>query len=309
MLETTSCCVCGSGDSQPEADVLDWVHEVSATASSYVRCSSCGHVFQNPRPTIQDGPLMYPRENVLMAKADTNGLLRIKTWVQARRVNRLVSLVPEGGKILEVGAGDGLLLVAIRARRPDIDLIALDLTFEAATKTRLSQRQINVMEGAIDDEAKLSYLNMENFDLVIMNQSIEHLWNPRQVLERIYGALNAGGTMSISTPNFDGYDRRIWKQYWGGWYAPRHLNLFTKAEMVHILTDLGMSNVRVRNLVAPVIWCHSVGAFLKDSLKMDFISRFFLRSSPLLLLVFTAVDLVAKVLRLNTSNIEYTFRK
>jgi hypothetical protein len=129
------------------------------------------------------------------------------------------------------------------------------------------------------------------------------------VLQSLYHALKVGRVILISTPDFDGYDRKIWKQYWGGWYAPRHLNLFTRDEIMTTMTSLNFGILRIRSLVAPVIWCHSVGGFLSHIVKRKTVVRPFLRSSPALLIIFSLIDVFAILLKQRTSNVEYLVRK
>lgn len=292
-----------------EVIAKDWVHATSTATTTFVRCAKCGHVYQSPRLQIQFGHLMYPSDNALLASDTPNFLIRVKMWIQYQRIAKLVEAVPSGGRIVEVGAGDGMLLLAIRQRSPKIQLTAIDIAFSTQTKSRLESMHIEVIESAVENSDFLENSSLSMVDLVIMNQSIEHLWDPLSTFAGLFEVLKPSGLIVITTPDYDGYDRKMWKKYWGGWYAPRHLNLFTRTEVIAMASALKMITVRVRSLVAPVIWCHSLGGFLVDRFPRSIIAQQLLKSSLPALAVFTGLDFVAKILRLRTSNVEYIFRK
>lgn len=292
-----------------EVIAKDWVHATSTDTTTFVRCAKCRHVYQSPRLEIQFGHLMYPADNALLASDTPNFLIRVKMRIQYQRIAKLVEAVPSGGRIVEVGAGDGMLLLAIRQRTPKIQLTAIDIAFSTQTKSQLESMHIDVIESAVENSDFLENSSLSMVDLVIMNQSIEHLWDPLSTFAGLFEVLKPSGLIVITTPDYDGYDRKMWKKYWGGWYAPRHLNLFTRTEVIAMASALKMITVRVRSLVAPVIWCHSLGAFLIDRFPRSIIAQQLLRSSPLALAVFTGLDFVAKILRFRTSNVEYIFQK
>jgi SAM-dependent methyltransferase len=292
-----------------EVIVKDWVHATSSSATTFVRCAKCGHVYQSPRLEIQFGHHMYPSDNALFASDTPSFLIRVKMWIQYQRIAKLVEAVPSDGRIVEVGAGDGMLLLAIRQKSPKIQLTAIDIAFSTQTKSRLESMQIEVTESAAESNDFLENSRLNMVDLVIMNQSIEHLWDPLRTFSGLFEVLKPGGLIVVTTPDYDGYDRKMWKKYWGGWYAPRHLNLFTRTEVIAMASALKMTTVRVRSLVAPVIWCHSLGSFLIDRFPRSIIAKKLLRSFPPALMVFTGFDFVAKLLGFRTSNVEYIFRK
>ncbi|NBU72589.1 MAG: methyltransferase domain-containing protein [Bacteroidetes bacterium] len=212
-------------------------------------------------------------------------------------------------EILEVGAGDGVLLTAIRDKRSDIRLIAIDIVFSSTTIERLADSRIEMLETPIDALASAENIDVGVVDVVVMNQSIEHLWKPDVVLSCLARVLSKDGRMAVSTPDFDGYDRKLWNKYWGGWYAPRHLNLFTQSAIERLALNCGLIVTHKKHLVAPVIWCHSVGGYLKSRFPNGRLPKRLLESPIVALLLFAVVDLLAKSLRLRTSNVEYILQK
>jgi len=308
-LDVPVCCVCGSTDSRAICETRDWVHVTTTDAVSFVQCEGCAHVFQSPRVAIEYGHTLYPTNNVMLAEKSLTLLLRVKKLVQLRRIRKLLDYVPPNGTILEVGAGDGVLLTAIRDQRSDIRLIAIDILFSSTTIERLADSRIEMLETPIDALASAENIDVGMVDVVVMNQSIEHLWKPDVVLSYLARVLSKDGRIAVSTPDFDGYDRKLWNQYWGGWYAPRHLNLFTQSAIERLALNCGLCVTHKKHLVAPVIWCHSVGGYLKSRFPNGRLPKRLLKSPIVALLLFAVVDLLARSLRLRTSNIEYVLQR
>jgi SAM-dependent methyltransferase len=300
-LESVACLLCGSDrHSGAVASGLDYEYDTSDIEFSFVACLDCGHVYLDPRPTIESAAAIYPRTYYAYSGAHRTGafslLGRIKDLVVSRRVRSLVASVPPGGRLLEAGCGDGSLLIAIRRGRADIRLTGLDLHFSEETRAILASHDIDTREVALED-ARFS----EPFDRVVMNQFIEHLWDSSRCMASINACLRPGGIVSISTPNLDGYDRRWTRDgAWGGYHFPRHLNLFTRASLCRFLEESGFRIVRAVDLVAPLIQVTTVHNVLK--LRGYAIHRFFRDSNLAALAIATAVDTLALRLGRSTSN-------
>jgi ribosomal protein L11 methylase PrmA len=52
-------------------------------------------------------------------------MMRERRW-RPRLCERIAAHVPRGGRIVDVGAGTGTLAIAVAARRPDAQVIAVD---------------------------------------------------------------------------------------------------------------------------------------------------------------------------------------
>jgi SAM-dependent methyltransferase len=228
--------------------------------------------------------------------ASLSVLGRIKDRILVRRLAHVLPLLPPSGRVLEIGAGDGSLLAALRKARPDARLFALDLRFAPARATALEAMGIECIEALLEHSSLPS-----GCDLVIMNQLIEHLWELDGGLQKISGAVRTGGLISIATPNLDGYDRNWFSRTaWGGYHFPRHLNLFTPASLGRLLARYGFRAVSHANLAAPLIWLATAQNIAG---ARGVRGRWFLTESNLpLLTVFTALDLFMATLGRSTSN-------
>lgn len=299
-VEQTRCAICGGAPGQIVASGCDYEYFTSRDRFSFVECRDCGHVFLNPRPTTRMAAAIYPGHYYTVSGAHRSASLsvlgRIKDRVLLRRLRQVLPALPNNGRVLEVGAGDGSLLMALRSVRRDLSLYALDLRFGPDRASVLRSHGIECIEGLLEDAAL-----PRDCDLVIMNQLIEHLWDLDRGMRKIATAVKPGGRLSIATPNLEGYDRRWFgRSTWGGYHFPRHLNLFTRASLSTFLERVGFQAVAHVDLAAPLIWlatCQNIAG------RGGFRMRWLLSESNLpLLAAFTGGDLLVSTLGGRTSN-------
>ena len=306
-VEQTSCVVCNSRVSDSIASGRDYLHQTSRQVFTFARCGDCDHVYLDPRPVVEAAHRIYPSDYYTLTaehvKSTFTLLGRIKDVVVYRRVSGVVSELAEGSRVLEVGAGDGALLLAIARKRSDLHLTALDLSFVPSRRALLESHGIEVIEALVE-EADLP----GGYNLVIMNQLIEHLWDVEAGLNKIRDKMQPGGLLSVCTPNLDGYDYGWFRHgSWGGYHFPRHLNLFSQASLSRLLERLGFEVDRHHDLPAPLIWTETATSICE---RRGWIGAgFFRRTNVLTLSVFTLLDLVMKTLGRHTSNQQVVARR
>jgi len=94
---------------------------------------------------------------------------------------------------------------------------------------------------------------------------IEHVFDPSAVVEKLHGALRAGGRVCFEMPTSEAIDRKFGeKRYWGGYHFPRHLNIFSAASFAAICERSGFRVVRVAYRLQPVHWAWTVHHWLKE---------------------------------------------
>lgn len=68
-----------------------------------------------------------------------------------------------------------------------------------------------------------------------MDQVIEHVTNPLDILTGINSILKPNGICILSTPNSNGWGAKIFGKKWINWHAPYHLHHFSK-QSIEILS-------------------------------------------------------------------------
>ena len=301
-LEPTTCSVCGSSEGVAEARGRDYLHATTDQEYVFCRCSGCGHLYLNPRPTIDEIGRVYPAEYGTFTKRfGRSGSLfaRIKDRVLLGRFDALAARLPEEFRLLDIGCGDGRFLLALRRQFPRAALTGLDWSFGPGVVDELRAAGIATCTGAIETAA----LSEASYDVITMNQLIEHVWDVRLVLDRCRRALTIGGLLAIETPNPDGWDRRFFAAGgWGGYYWPRHLNLFKRDHLAQVIEEAGMKVVLAQSLLAPPCWIYSCQFSARRAGVGTWFTRVFADTNPALLAAFAALDRVALLMGAETSN-------
>jgi len=265
-----------------------------------VRCQACAHIYLNPRPARSAASIISPPTYASFAGtlAKPSIISRIKKYVILRRFNTVVK--DRGStRILEIGCGEGQLLLALRASFPNAELTGIDFQFHPQHRTQLEAAGIEVIACLAEDAA----LEANSFDIIIMNQLIEHLWDVDAVLEVCWRALKPGGVLTIETPNSDGYDRRLFRSgSWGLYYFPRHLNLFSHDGLRSVLERNGFVVSSQTHLLQPLGWIFTMHSLAARWHGASFLTKLFGITNPVAVAAFAFLDGLARIARLPTSN-------
>lgn len=106
----------------------------------------------------------------------------------------IVDLVPHGAKVLDLGCGNGDLLLRLKAVR-EVDERGVEL--EPSAVAECLSRGLSVIQA--DLEESLLDLREESFEVVILNQVLLATARPMQLLTE---ALRVGRRVLVSFPNF-----------------------------------------------------------------------------------------------------------
>ncbi len=303
--EPGACALCGGRTGAPLARGWDFEYGTTHTELTLHRCA-CGGVYLDPRPSPSELARIYPSNYYAYDFQARLGPLvaRVKGATERAKVSAYAPYLRESSRILDVGCGDGHLLALIRdtvAHR--VALEGVDVSADAAIRARA--RGIMVHVGAIEtvDLADGAY------DLIVMNQLIEHVGDPGGLLRRVIRGLRPGGHLFIETPNLDALDARLFRRrYWGGYHLPRHFHLFDRRTLPRLMAQVGLDTVAMRPLVNPQFWIITIQNWLSAHGRRDVAQRWVSPFSPLWLAPFTAIEVLQARLWW-TSNVQLVARR
>jgi 2-polyprenyl-3-methyl-5-hydroxy-6-metoxy-1,4-benzoquinol methylase len=134
----------------------------------------------------------------------------------------------KSGRVLDFGAGAGNL--AKYLSRKGYDLSCFEVDENSATWLKNVQK-LNVVDSSLGGQ----------YDIIIMEQVLEHLPEPAAILKKLKEHLATGGILLISIPNINSLQARIFRANWFHLDAPRHLNHFYKKSFQSLLIQANLS--------------------------------------------------------------------
>ena len=154
------------------------------------RCRNCGYVFDNPRPTLEELIAFYSRPTQYDSWLSELGT-RDRLW--KRRLRRLKAK-KKAGSLLDVGSGIGQFLSLARSFYSGVYGTEVSTT---AIQIAKEKYHLDLFAGTLENPA----LQGKVFDNITLFHVLEHVPDPRSVLETCHRLLNARGILVIAVPN------------------------------------------------------------------------------------------------------------
>ncbi|RPJ09639.1 MAG: class I SAM-dependent methyltransferase, partial [Deltaproteobacteria bacterium] len=256
-METIPCQVCRSNEHQFLFEGWDRVFGVPGRYN-LVQCKECGLIFLNPQPGPEALKAYYPKEyyesnpshyreysrlrrRVLEAyfgypsstgEAKRFSLLKKALFLPFRIRYRHAIPFVKGGRILDIGCGNGTELYKLKAM--GWETYGVEMDRQAAG--RAGSKGISVFTG---DLFGARYPD-RFFHAVRLSFVLEHLPNPRETLQEIRRILVPKGRIYISVQNARSLHYWLFGQRWFSLDVPRHLFTFTPKTMERLFSSLGL---------------------------------------------------------------------
>jgi len=230
LHSTIDCNLCGAKE-----NVLLWDFENSA----FVKCSSCGLVYQNPQPAAQELALRYDGEyfdyeienedaffNLMILGLKDAGFDEVERRVFAG------SDEPERKPVfLDVGCATGRLIEHVRGR--GWDARGVEVCREAA-EYGIKNRELNISIGTLEDAA----IADSSVDVMHSSHLVEHLTAPDDYFKEAARILRPGGCLVTVTPDISGFQARLFGSLWRS-AIDDHMFLFSKKTLTGMLVKNG----------------------------------------------------------------------
>lgn len=307
-IKITSCNTCGSTHHTVIATSPDFEYETCSNEFSFAECGDCGTVYLVDRPKEATLGVIYPDSYIPYSFNEHLGpvIAFARNLVQKKKVVPVKQYAAANAVVVDVGCGSGEFLRILRDNGDKSwRLIGVDIS-ERAMEV-LERLQIEGVRGRFEE---LDW-NLPAPDVIVMNQVIEHLDDPRAVVARSYALLRPGGVLMMETPSVDAWDAKAFKgRHWGGWHTPRHWVLYTPNTLRRLAHEAGFETVEVTHLLSPNFWLQSVHHKLSEGGAVSRrLARFFDVSNPIALPIATLIDVLQLRLTGKTSNFRLVARK
>jgi SAM-dependent methyltransferase len=289
-LVSVRCCVCDTSNAAKIGSGYDYEYFSCPDWFDVQHCRECGNVYLNPRPDISEFNRIYPPSyhSLDFSEENYSFVHNVRSRLEANRLLRYCEGVPDNGKILDVGCGDGFHLKLLKKYgNKNWTLEGVDLDSRAVAIA--SKGGLTIHQGTIENLD----LGSEQYDVVYTIQTIEHVAQPDEVFAAIFRILKPGGRLVVVTDNTDSIDFSWFKKsYWGGYHFPRHWNLFNPKSLGRLARKTGFEVSNLATIVSPVNWVYSIHNYLVDKKAPQWLINQFTLKSPISLGVFTLLDMV-----------------
>ena len=179
------------------------------------------------------------------------------------RILRPIVAVSTPSRLLDIGSGAGVG-AALIAKTVSVDhVVCIDLSIPALVEVR--KRGFSPLVASAEGH-KLPFPD-KTFDIVMIDEVIEHLVDTDSIMDEIHRVLKDQGQLLISTPNLASWFNRIallfgiqpafsevsFKKVYGrpGSGIVGHLRLFTKRALTAFVEDNGFHNTKTVGVPFP----------------------------------------------------------
>jgi len=208
-------------------------------APRYVQCNKCSLLYVFPRDNKdafeknlkdRERPAGHKKSPARMARDVKQKVDIVRKW-------------KNNGKILDIGCADGDFLK--EAQKQGFEPAGIEITECFAARAR--ERGINIL----CNDVLQADLPGETFDIITMWDTIEHLYQPLETVQKAYVLLKNGGVLFIFTPNIEGMSAFLFGKDWQNIHPEGHLLLFSPKTLEALVekTGLTVKNSRTTNII------------------------------------------------------------
>jgi SAM-dependent methyltransferase len=156
--------------------------------------------------------------------------------VRWRERKRTLFRYKQAGSLLDLGCSSGSFLASLKGN--SWKLYGIEMSEDCA-KTAELRSGARVFVGDILQAP----FAPESFDVIACFDVLEHLYEPRQVMERVAEWLKPAGIFYLLVPNIDSAEARVLGTYWHGLELPRHLFHYSPASLKCLAESAGLREV------------------------------------------------------------------
>lgn len=220
-FEMFPCPLCGANESKILFKRKDLTHQISEIQFPVARCCHCNFVYVNPRPGTDDIHHYYP-EDFYNATSTPEETILEKSRSLLAKYDKVKKFAP--GRLLDIGCAKGEFMFMMEKKGWKVS--GLDFSPKPPNLFNL-----DITYGDLSSAS----FKKESFDLVTLWAVLEHVYEPKKMLEEINQLVKPGGALIILVTNFNSIAARFLRSD----DVPRHVNLFTKKTITEMLTSAG----------------------------------------------------------------------
>ena len=244
LEEIKECPICNSNQFTLFKTCKDFT--VSKEFFNIVSCQKCGFKFTNPRPTEETIGAYYKSDEYISHTNSKKGLINsiyqiVRKRTLKEKVSLINSLIPNKGRILDIGCGTGYFLKACKDNGWKISGVEPDEDARKLAKTNTDQE--------INSDIFCCYDRTDEFDIITTWHVVEHIHKLNESITKIKEILKSNGIFIIAVPNPDSKDADIYQENWAAYDVPRHLYHFNQKSIELLLEKFDFQLIDTKPMV------------------------------------------------------------
>lgn len=255
QLEEVPCPMCGEHDYDVVMQARDRLFGSPGTYR-VVACKACELRYLSPRPTLEGLGAHYPAQYFIYQPPETlpaftRPMVRLfvsQRWKESiTRVEKTTGRLGPDSRVVDIGCGLNEYLMTLKEMRGTIG-IGVDFKPEVAAYVR-DTLGMPTHAGTLQS----AQFAKGQFDLVTMNEYLEHEPNPLEVLREARRITAKGGHLALEVPCIESWPAKVFGSRWSQVDAPRHLLHFSKKTLAEMLRRAGYELVQTETFQIPYV--------------------------------------------------------
>jgi 2-polyprenyl-3-methyl-5-hydroxy-6-metoxy-1,4-benzoquinol methylase len=197
-------------------------------------CLICSHEFTLP---FKSGDVEYYKKNEIYFNLKSQMLNNLIPSTHFDILNKILKTIKSNFNnnkinIFDFGCGSGFYLHELKKRGYE-DSLGVDFNEEVIEAAK-EVYGVNAKNLNINDLIK----NNSKYDLILLNQVLEHVDNPVELVKNLHKLLNNDGILFISVPNINYFKiKKLIRSgnLPSGNYPPHHISFFNKNSLKYLL--------------------------------------------------------------------------
>lgn len=228
----SACLLCGGTEFIVRLKPKD--HTVTGETFDIRSCKLCGFCHTSPQPSPQTISKYYDSEEYVSHSETRTGIINF-LYGKVQKLNlqdkfRWVKKDVPRGTWLDYGGGAGAFMQYVQSKGQPIVGVEPD----EKARTRAIEKGLDMRRPE-----EVAEIPNEEFAAITLWHVLEHIHNPREVLETLRDKLKPEGVLVIALPNLRSKDAHHYKEFWAGYDVPRHLWHFREKDIKILVKTSG----------------------------------------------------------------------